>query len=327
MITDSDLPVKRPGKGKSGKKRGVAGINAGPGSRVPSVVSPFPSPSLSVWPRRRRADEPEPAAPNAQSGEFQRIEDKVLLSNQRAERLLEDVNRHMKPSYFHNGTKFTLIASYYFDGPELNFFQHHFRKLPTRYKLRIRRYAPNGVWNDGEASLIELKVKESGVSQKKRFALTKANYDRVMAGRPLEMSGDLLALNPRITEEKLSKRLKKINGLIVKFGLKPMLKVQYKRFAFESQSFRLTMDRNLKTESLFNLSDAVRTHLFPTDIWPMARKMAGGYDRLRHCIVELKHSGRLPRWVERFIEEHKIQRTRFSKYCWAIAQQDGGRLQ
>jgi SPX domain protein involved in polyphosphate accumulation len=258
------------------------------------------------------------------AGKFKRVEDKVLLSQEQAELLLEDVNRHMKPSYLHEGTKFTLIASYYFDSRELCFFHHHFLKTPKRYKLRIRRYAPNGVWND-EAPLIELKSKENGISKKRRFALTPDNYERVMKGETMLMTEELKALNPKAKEEKLFKWKTKINSLMLEFGLKPALKVQYKRFAFEAaDGFRLTMDRDLKIERLdFDVPKAAVTPAISGEIWEKAARLAAKYDRERHCVVELKHTGQPPQWVVSFLKQREIEETSFSKYCWAVNETAG----
>jgi len=255
----------------------------------------------------------------AKHGKFKRIEDKVLLSQEQAGLLLGDVNRHMKPSYLREGTEFTLISSCYFDGAGLDFFHHHFLKTPKRYKLRVRRYAPNGIWSE-EAPLIELKSKEEGISRKRRFSLTRDNYERVMCGKTIHITEELRALNPKAASEKLLKWVTKINGFILEYGLRPVLRVQYKRFAFEAaDGFRLTMDRDLNIEALdFNVSEAARTSLISDEIWGKARVLAAKYDRSRHCVVELKHTGRPPQWVESFLKQRVIEETSFSKYCWAV---------
>ncbi|MEK7720830.1 MAG: VTC domain-containing protein, partial [Elusimicrobiota bacterium] len=252
-----------------------------------------------------------------------RIEDKLLLSNDDAEFLARETEGRMKPSYLHPETKFTLIASWYLDGPELNFFQHHFQKAPKRYKLRIRRYAPDGIWNDA-APLLELKSKEDGISKKKRFNLTGEAYEDLMKGRTVTMTAGLQAVNQKIAPEKLARRVKKINSLISEFALRPVLKVTYKRYAYEADDFRLTMDRNLEIEDLgFDVPAVVKKRLSASEIWPEAQRLGAKYDRSRHCVVELKHHGTLPAWVEAFIYARKLQKASFSKYCWCIHEVSG----
>jgi SPX domain protein involved in polyphosphate accumulation len=252
-------------------------------------------------------------------GKFVRIEDKVLLTASQAARLLKDVNRNMKPSYLNEGTAFTLIASCYFDSDKLDFFHHHFLKAPKRYKLRIRQYAPNGVWSD-EAPLIELKSKENGISKKRRFALTPDNYRRIMNGETMEMTPELQALNPKADPAKLLKWMTKINGLILEFGLKPALKVQYKRLAFEAaDGFRLTMDQNIEIQDQFSdMRQAGEDAEIAGGIWEKAGSLAARYDREQHCVLELKHTGQPPEWVNSFLKRHEIAQTSFSKYCWAV---------
>ncbi len=258
---------------------------------------------------------PKPAKP----GKFARIEDKVLLTSRQADLLLKDVNANMKPSYLNEGTRFTLIASCYFDSGELGFFHHHFLKTPKRYKLRIRRYAPNGTWAD-EAPLLELKSKENGVSKKRRFALSQDNYRRIMNGETMAMTEELQALNPKAKPEKLLKWLTKINGLILEFGLKPALKVQYKRLAFEAaDGFRLTIDRDIEIQDLYlDMAQAAGAAAISGEIWQKAERLAARYDREQHCVLELKHTGTPPEWVASFLKLHGIEETSFSKYCWAI---------
>lgn len=257
-------------------------------------------------------------------GKFKRIEDKVLLSQKQASCLLEDVNRHMTPSYLHKGTVYTLIASHYFDSAELGFFRHHFLKAPKRYKLRIRRYAPNGVWS-GEAPLIELKSKELGISRKRRFALTPENYERVMDGKIIKMTDEMLTLNPRADRDKLLNWMTKINNLILEYDLKPALKVRYRRLAFEAaDGFRLTMDMDLKIEALdLDVAEVAGTLAISREVWDEAGRVAAKYERERHCVVELKHTGRPPEWVESFLKKHQIVNTSFSKYCWAVNETAG----
>ena len=251
-------------------------------------------------------------------GKFKRIEDKLILSQKQTDLLLEDINRNMKPSYLHEGTKFTLIASCYFDGPDLRFFHDHFLKAPKRYKLRIRRYAPDGVWND-EPALIELKSKEIDISRKRRFSLTKDNYERVMRGETMAMTDELQALNSK-SAEKLLKWMTKINGLITQFGLKPAIKLQYRRFAFEAEDgFRITIDSDLRIETLrFDVCRAAAATTIAEEHWQKAKRLAARYERGRHCVVELKHTGHPPHWVTSFLKQSEIKNTSFSKYCWAV---------
>ncbi|MDO8805172.1 MAG: VTC domain-containing protein [Elusimicrobiota bacterium] len=256
--------------------------------------------------------------------EFQSIKDEVLLSRKQAGLLLEEVNRCMKPSPLQKGALFTLIASHYFDSPELAFFRQHSLQAPKRYKLRINRYAPDGAWNE-EAPVIELKSDENGVSRKRRFALTQDNYERVTTGKTLKMTDELLALNPEADRENLLIWLITINGFIVEHRLKPALKLQYRRLAFEAADrFRLTMDTDLKIDALdIDVARVAGTRAIAGKVWDEAERVASEYESGRHCVVRLNHTGRIPQWVESFLKRHEIENTSFSKYCWAVNETAG----
>ncbi|MFN8370726.1 MAG: VTC domain-containing protein [Bacteriovoracaceae bacterium] len=93
---------------------------------------------------------------NNSSGEFNRIEDKYLVKMDDLNTVLKSLYTHMDPSYLDDVTQFTLIESLYFDSDNLDFYKHHFMDLTKRYKLRTRRYAPNGIWST-EASASRIK--------------------------------------------------------------------------------------------------------------------------------------------------------------------------
>ena len=263
----------------------------------------------------------------ARHGESKWIEEKVLLSRPQSAKLLEDANRYMKPSYRHKGAVFTLITSHYFDCAELRFFHQHFINAPKRSRLRILRHAPNGVWSD-EAPLIELKSKVAGVTSKKLFFLTPDNYRRVSNGEPMKMTAELLALNPGADKEMLLDGIIEINSLVYEYGLKPSLKIQYKRLAYESaDGFRLNMDMNLKIDALdLDVTEVAGTQVISNEVWEKAGQLASKYERKGHFVVEFKHTGGLPQWVAAFMKRNEINTTGFSKYCWAVHKTSGPEL-
>lgn len=262
---------------------------------------------------------PQEAAPG--HGEFKMLETAALLSRKQADLLLEEVGLRMKPAY---PESYTLIASHYFDSNRLALFRQHFLQAPKRYKLRINRYAADGTWND-EAPVIELKSYENGVSKKKRISLTPDNYALAMGGNTMKMTDELLALNPETDRENLLIWLGMMNGLIAEHRLKPALKLLYKRYAFDSSDrLRLTLDTDLNIEMLdLDVNGVAGTRAVAGRIWDEAERVASEYGRGRNRILKLKHSGSLPRWIEAFLQGHKIENMRFSKYCWAVNEAAG----
>lgn len=253
-----------------------------------------------------------------------RITDKVLLSRKQAALLLEEVNRYMRPSRMVKGALFTRITSHYLDSDELELFRQHFLETPTRYKLSVSRYAPDGVRGEG-TPFLELKTRELGFTEKLRFALTQDNYKRLMKGQIIRMTAELLALNPELGRERLQAKVRKINGLIIEYGLRPSLKVQYKRYSFEDEDgFRLALDMDLKIEEMaLDIAGLAGTRVIPEIVWEEAERLAAKYQGECRCIVEMNHTGRPPLWVGSFLKEFKIPNTTFSKYCWAVNQASG----
>src|SRR5262245_56004628 len=99
---------------------------------------------------------------------FVRIEDKFLLPSVYENILIQTIAGHMQPSYASSGTDFTLIESLYLDSDNLDFYQDHFTKTSGRAKVRVRKYAPNGVWASGDA-FVEAKFKDLEVCTKERL--------------------------------------------------------------------------------------------------------------------------------------------------------------
>lgn len=252
-----------------------------------------------------------------EEGFFQRIEDKFLFSKNSRDRVLNKISSVMNPSYPVEGTEFTLIESIYFDGQDFKFFQDHFQRLEARYKLRLRKYAPNGIWNK-EVVLIELKEKVAGVCKKIRFRLNKKNYKRVKKGKVIKLTSDLIKLNSDISLKTLRSRVKKINHMIETLELRPRLKVRYTRLAFAKDDFRLTIDNNLEYKLIDNIEEAEAQEISEKEVWQKAVRQNLRYEDQETSIMEMKHGGEIPSWAKRMLSDFGINKTSFSKYCWSV---------
>ena len=91
-------------------------------------------------------------------GVFARFEQKYFLSAQYATRFKSELAQYMSPSYPLPETHFTGIESVYFDSHDLHIYRMHFAAQAERFKIRLRRYAPNGISDDGSVH-VELKSK------------------------------------------------------------------------------------------------------------------------------------------------------------------------
>lgn len=258
--------------------------------------------------------------------EFERIEDKVLIPSQHTPELMELLNHEGVACDLVGDTKFSMIESVYYDSSEYQSFRDHFQSKYSRFKLRTRRYAPG----NGEFSHkihLELKYKQGEVSHKFRFRLTPQDLRALNEGKPIRISDALLAKNEKINAEELSYRLSIINLLVDRYKLVPVLKIIYNRNAFEAKGIRLTVDTNIRSQLLNSASSA---NLFGSDamVYENAMAMAAKFDTQKFSLLEVKHKGSIPTWLNAFLEQKGLLKTSFSKYCYSLTTQvnEGAKL-
>ncbi|MBT3984102.1 MAG: polyphosphate polymerase domain-containing protein [Bacteriovoracaceae bacterium] len=253
------------------------------------------------------------------TGEFRRIEDKHLVDAPLLGEVLTVISQYMDASYLDDDTDYTLIESLYFDSDNLDFFRHHFMGLDTRYKIRARRYAPNGKWSEGPV-LLELKRKKDGECKKSRFMLPKKDFEALLEGKTLNFTKEICELNESMESGALLRRVNKINELILKYELKPSVRVRYHRNAFERDGFRATVDSNIEVKILKDVDTELAAELKGLDIWTKAEKVLRKYQHGKKFVLELKHQGTIPAWAnDLLLNELGIKKTGFSKYCWGLA--------
>ncbi len=250
------------------------------------------------------------------SGEFTRIEDKYLIRKEDLHLVLKLLYSQMEPKYLDNTTQYTLIESIYFDSDNLDFYQHHFSNMESRNKLRVRRYAPNGIWSNGPVQ-IELKVKKLGLCKKRRFQISQNTLKDINEGKLIEVNKELILLNLNMKEDVLEKRVRKVNKLITKYAVKGSMGITYHRLAFEKDNFRATVDSNLEFVQKKALPDSLTNTICNSALWPSAMKLLGKYQHDAFAVLELKHDGSIPAWMVSFLESSAIKKTSFSKYGWS----------
>lgn len=250
---------------------------------------------------------------------FVRIEDKFLLPRARFESFLEAAEEILRPSYPSNTTRFTRIESIYFDSEELNVYLSHFASGPGRFKLRLRRYFPNGVPYSTETHL-ELKSKESGISKKARFQVGEFDCAMLQRGMPITVSPELLELNPQMSVEKLTQRAGRVNRLIVQYKLRPKCAIRYTRRAYEEAQTgtRLTIDEKIHYQLLTEVSPEVGEQITHSSIWERAAEMRNRFSRQDILVVEVKHAGQIPASVQKLLDDHQAIKSKFSKYCYSV---------
>ncbi len=265
---------------------------------------------------REKEKKAELKRPLAQ-GEFLRIEDKYIVPNRYLDVLSGVLDRHMRPGFPDPSTRFALVESVYFDSSNLDFFLHDLAGLETRYKLRVRRYAPNGEWSDGMH--LELKRKRGDESRKVRFQVGPEEMQLLGTGAVIDYCDRLAQLNPGIDPETLRSRVEKIDEMILKYHLAPVRSVTYKRLAYELGDFRVTMDTDLTQVEYSDLDDELCRGLKLQDFWKNADKLMGKFSVEDSFVLEVKHPGKVPTWMQEALKGLALNKTGISKYSYFTA--------
>ena len=221
---------------------------------------------------------------------FKRYELKYLLTRRERDALLAAMRGHMAIDRFGHST----IRNLYFDTETYRLVRRSLEKPVYKEKLRVRSY---GKASEDSPVFVELKKKYESVVYKRRLALPhRAAMDALQSGAPLPADGQIA---------------REIAAFRKFYGptLLPKMALSYEREAYyptDGVDFRLTLDENI---------------LWRTDQLDLGASVWGSPvispDRV---LLELKTPGGIPLWLVRFLSEHEIRRTSFSKYSAAYEQ-------
>ena len=179
------------------------------------------------------------------------------------------------------------IRSLYFDNYNNEALNDKLIGAPDRSKFRIRVYG----FSDRRITL-ERKDKVKNVTQKHSAPLTAAQCAELVAGRPLEVSGDLPPLVNQL-------------GLLMRMeGMRPVQLVDYVRtpLIYEAGNVRITFDSRLSAPipGDFNLFDAEL---------PSVPILSRGT-----AILEVKFDGFLPDFIMNCLQMEGVTPQALSKY-------------
>ncbi len=252
---------------------------------------------------------------------FVRIEDKFLVPKVLIGNLKSLVSEHCKPAYAESGTNYTLVESQYFDSETLDLYQHHFSKLEERFKLRVRKYAPNGNWDEGAAFLeakSKIKTPTGSIGSKKRFRIDAENLKSLVDKGDLTLTRRLVSLNPNMGKAELLERISFVNEMVHNYNLIPQLRVRYERLAFEGEGVRVTFDKNIEFKNMHEFPRELSESIRHQDMWAMASGMKQVFSNHDNFVCEVKYSDAVPQWLQNYFQAHSIQQVSFSKYCWGL---------
>ncbi|MBI3534830.1 MAG: VTC domain-containing protein [Deltaproteobacteria bacterium] len=255
---------------------------------------------------------------------FVRVEEKFFLPERNCDFALEVLEKTLEPCYPIVGTKFTKIESVYFDSSSLDIFRSHFYSRDSRFKIRTRKYAPNGMWPTGlrelEPAHVELKVKENNICKKSRFQVGPSESTLLMQGSTIAPTFDLQIRNPDLKFKTLMKRVDRVNSKLLNFQLKPQSIITYDRKAYEKNGLRITIDQNIQTKILGEVAEDVKNSIFlDSHLWTLSQQMRERHKQEKYFVLEVKHSGQIPLWVNELINYTQSQKVSFSKYIFSLS--------
>lgn len=262
--------------------------------------------------------------PQKTEGEFLRTEDKYIISCSKMDRILEVINKYMSPSYPSPDTQYTLIESIYFDSKYLDFFKHDITDFPTQYKLRIRQYAPNGQFNPKAPAHLELKRKRGQQCKKLRFKIGPMQLLGLFKGESLPLNDEIITMNNEIEKDVLISRMNIINDLMGQYLLRPVSSISYNRLAFERGNLRVTVDREISEKRLVDIFSQSEFQVFTK--LDKAEKMMKKFSAQDCFILEVKHQGTTPAWLEGLLTEISVLKSSFSKYTYFTAKAIEGQI-
>lgn len=229
-----------------------------------------------------------------------RIEKKFFIEKSEKKDFIKLIKNYLKLTDNPYDKDYTVIESVYFDSEELYCYQGHYT-LQDRFKIRTRRYAPDGDRLD--YCFAELKHKNGPITDKKRF----------------QYEGGLSSLQTQLLNGKDNPDLDVFKYYVENYKLEPICKIFYDRVSFENDDIRITIDSEIDTRLLKPIRDDVKVRLKQAPYFVYAELLSKYFNSNEFLIVEIKDEyptlEHLPKPIQEFLA-HKSQN--FSKYCYTI---------
>ena len=224
---------------------------------------------------------------------FKRYELKYHINPSQRDALMKAIEGHLALDQFGH----TTIRNLYYDTDSWRLVRRSIEKPWYKEKLRVRSY---GQATDESPVFVELKKKYEKVVYKRRLALPcEAAMEGLKPGS---------VLPAKLSDQQIGREIEVFKDF---YGptLAPAMYLSYEREAFypiDGVDFRMTIDENLlwRVEDVDLRSPGGGRFILPPD----------------DMILELKTPGGIPLWMARFLSEHRIYQTSFSKYGTAYQQ-------
>lgn len=214
-----------------------------------------------------------------------RVEDKYIVTDSDIAVLSKRLGLVMQQDAHQQGDCYE-IRSIYFDDLLNSCMEENEAGVNLRRKYRIRTYGAAGA-----PLKLEIKEKKNGLIRKTSAALSREEYDGLLAGGADTAFGEKPVLNELLLRMRMD-------------GMRAKALVVYERTAFvhPSGNVRITFDRNIAVSRDFDsFWDARVAGAVPV--------LPAGYH-----VLEVKYDEMLPDLIARQLETGKLRQTAFSKY-------------
>ena len=225
---------------------------------------------------------------------FKRYEKKFMLNAEQYRQTLDFVSEYMSFDKYCVGEKVYGLLNVYYDTPDNILIGRSVDKPIYKEKLRLRSYFPPE--NEDSKVFFEIKQKYEGCVTKRRVVM---RY-----GEALELTET--GKVPKLKDDSYINRqvAKEISVMFERYpGLAPAVFIAYDRIAMfgkEDSELRLTFDTNIRSrrENPTFEYGTDGEQLLPPDKY----------------LMEIKIPYTMPIWLARFLSEHQIYNSSFSKY-------------
>lgn len=225
---------------------------------------------------------------------LQREEHKYLADMATALRLRAAIGRVLQPDVHNVATGGYMIRSLYFDTQDGRDYMEKMAGVARRKKLRLRIYDTRGT-----TCKLECKEKEGGYSRKTSLTLSREEAERVA-------DADYTVLRTRGAED--GGTAMRFYSLLTRGCYRPAVLCEYRReaYVYPASDTRVTFDYDLR-------SNEAGEALYAEN--PLYIPLLPG-----RVVVEVKHTGTLPRFIASLLQTGHLREESFSKYCRGRAQ-------
>ena len=247
-----------------------------------------------------------------------RFEDKYSLRASKLHDFTLKLSQKLKEGDSDTSVRHNRNRTIYLDNRDLDSFRDNIEDVKPRFKVRIRQYKPtNQDWED--TAYVELKIKnKDGFTKKVRIRIPAALIPYICEGHEIKAGDYLVNLNMDISKIELWKRTLAINTTIAKYNFKKQLVVEYNRRAYSNKEVRVTIDDSLKYYNFSDVEDGLLDSIVESDNWKKNYKNVRKMKANDFFILEVKHCGKVPGWLEDLLDENKAKEVKFSKYSAAV---------